>query len=215
MDNKLCSVRNAVKSVFENSTQRRYLEHTLRVYRFCEWIGVSEGANMDILLPAALLHDIGMTVDSGFPSHVDKSRLLGGWILNNSGYDKPSIAKILKVACSHHPKPGVMLDTLEEKVLFDSDSMEIIGVFGLLRWIGKLPDSSTELISSIEMFLGMVEECSRARGSLFFTDTAKTMGSEALMSTIETFERIRQYLSQFAQDSEKPLPFPFGSVGNV
>ncbi len=34
-------------------------EHTLRVFRLCRQIGNAEGADMDVLLIAACLHDIG------------------------------------------------------------------------------------------------------------------------------------------------------------
>ena len=34
-------------------------EHTLRVFRLCRRIGNVEGADMDVLLIAACLHDIG------------------------------------------------------------------------------------------------------------------------------------------------------------
>ena len=209
MDEKVSNVRSTVCSIFGNSTQKRYLEHTLRVFSFAETIGISEKAELEILMPAALVHDIGMTVDSGFPSHVEKSRLLGRWILSDAGYPSSLIQRIIHVACSHHPKPGEALDTLEEKVLFDADNMEIIGVFGALRWIGRLPDTSAELCSSIDMFLSMVASCSQVRASLFFTPSARKMGTTALNWTISYFKHIKRYLQQFEMGSRNVIPISF------
>jgi len=187
MDAKLQRAKEIAKVVFEKSTQKKYWAHTQRVLQYAKSIGSSERADLGILLPAALVHDIGMTIDAGFPSHVEKSRLLGKWVLKDAGYGDGAVASIIKVACSHHPEPGMAVETLEEKVLFDSDNMEIVGVFGALRWIGSLPATREELHASIELFLSIVEKCVAARGSLFFTDTARRIGDSVLDSTVEYF----------------------------
>jgi len=213
MDERIAKAHSTVCTIFSKSSQRRYFEHTLRVLAFAEAIGTTEGAELEILLPATLVHDVGMTVDSGFPSHIEKSRLLGRWILSDAGYPIPLVDKIILVACSHHPKPGEALETIEERVLFDADNMEIVGVFGALRWIGRLPDTAVELCSSIDMFLSMVAVCSQARGSLFFTPCAQTMGDPALKWTIAYFKRIKRYLQQFEGIACDVIPIPFDGSG--
>lgn len=164
---------------------------------------------MNILLPATLLHDIGNTVDASFSGHVKKSQLLGKYILQGFGYDEHSITSILKVIGSHHPDPGLPLETIEEKVLFDADNMEIIGVFGSLRWIGSLPQTMTELNSSMDLFIGIVDKCVAARGSLFYTESAKKLGGEALRSTLDYYKKMKQYILQFDDNDENPRPMVF------
>ncbi len=208
-NNSIDQIKSVVESIYSNSTQKKYWGHTLRVLRFSNSIGLKEGARMDILLPATLLHDIGNTVDASFLGHVKKSQLLSKYILQGFGYDDKMINSILKVIGSHHPEPGSSLETIEEKVLFDADNMEIIGVFGSLRWIGSLPQTTAELNSAIDLFVSIVDKCVAARGSLFYTDTAKQLGDEPLRSTMDYYKKMKHYISQFDGDNENPSPIAF------
>ena len=209
MKNKLRSLEEQVASIFNNSSQKKYWQHTKRVYAYAQSIGRAEGANLDILLPAALLHDIGMTIDARFPSHIEKSKLLGRCILNEVGYDEPSISIIVQVLGSHHPQPGDMLNSLEEKVLYDADNMEIIGVFGTLRWIGTFPTTTEELIASLDLFLGIIDKCIDERGSLFFTETARKIGDITVNGTVDYYKKVKQHIAQFDDNSDNPLPISF------
>jgi uncharacterized protein len=205
MSDRLDELESMVKDIFAKSTQKRYWEHTKRVYAFAEYIGKREGADMEVLRPATILHDVGMTVDAGFPSHIEKSKLLGRFILDALGYEKSTTERILKTLGSHHPLPGAPLDSVEEMALYDADNMEIVGAFGVLRWIGTLPPTALELAGSIDMFLSIVRKCTDARGSLFFTTTARAIGDEAVRSTTEYYEQVKQYLSQFEGECDEPF----------
>lgn len=209
MNERLTLLEKHVASIFANSTQKKYWQHTKRVLAYARRIGLEEGANLEVLLPAVLLHDVGMTIDSGFPSHIGKSKLLGRPILIDLGYDEASVAKILQVLAAHHPRPGEMLDSVEEKVLFDADNMEIIGVFGVLRWIGTFPSTTEELMNSIDLFLGIVRKCIDARGSLFFTKTASRMGDKTVSATIEYYDKVKLYIAQFDDSLDNPIPISF------
>ena len=87
--------------------------------------------------------------------------------------------------------------------------MEIIGVFGSLRWIGSLPQTMAELNSSMDLFISIVDKCMAARGSLFYTETAKKLGDESLRSTMDYYKKMKQYISQFEGNDENPRPMVF------
>jgi len=53
------NVQRIAKQCFERARGSHDWEHTLRVFRLCRRIGSKEGADMDVLLAAAYLHDIG------------------------------------------------------------------------------------------------------------------------------------------------------------
>ena len=54
MDDKIRTIRNHIKEVFDQPGSHG-LDHVLRVVYLCEVIGKREGADMGVLLPAALL----------------------------------------------------------------------------------------------------------------------------------------------------------------
>lgn len=209
MSDKLNTVREIAESIFANSTQKKYWEHTKRVFAYAKTLGNAEKANMDIVLPAVLLHDVGMTVDASFVGHVVKSKLLARGILKDIGYNETDIEFIVKVIGSHHPVPGIMLDTLEEKILYDADNMEIIGVFGTLRWIGTFPTTPKELESSVDLFLSIVNKCVEARGSLFYTESAKKLGDKTVQSTVAYHSKLKEHIKQFESEIDNPFPVGF------
>jgi hypothetical protein len=209
MNERVDKVEEFVAAIFANSTQKKYWPHTQRVHAYASRIGRDEGADLDVLLPAVWLHDIGMTVDAGFPSHVEKSKMLATCILKGCGYDDKTSATIVKVLGAHHPRPGAMLDTLEEKVLYDADNMDIIGVFGVLRWIGTMPQTTKELVASIDLFVGIVDSCVTARGSLFFTQSARKIGDSVVSDTVAYFGKVKSHLLQFEVEGATPAPFSF------
>ncbi len=209
MREELTLLEELVAGVFANSTQKKYWEHTKRVSAYAQSIGKAEGADLDVLLPAVLLHDIGMTVDAGFPSHVEKSELLGGFMLRGLGYGEAEAQRIVGVVASHHPQPGEMLNSLEEKALYDADLLDIVGVFGVLRWIGAFPPTTKELVASIDLFLSIVDRCVAARGSLFFTETARRMADKTVDATVDYYKKVKQHVAQFELHPNEPFPISF------
>lgn len=197
MTNKLNVIKEIVETIFSNSTELKYWEHTKRVYEYAIQIGMKENVNMDILLPAVLLHDIGMTIDASFKGHVIKSKLLAKGILTCVGYNENEVEFIIRVIGSHHPTPGAMLETSEEKILYDADNMDIIGVFGVLRWLGSFPNTTKELESSIDLFLNTCNQCMDVRGSLFYTDTARIIGDKTVHSTVEYYNKLKDQIKLF------------------
>lgn len=192
-EKKIDDVRRFVEYVFAESTQRSYYEHTLRVYRFADYIGEQEDADMEILLPAVLMHDIGMTIDTGFPRHVDKSAYLAEMYLKSNGYPSNTIDRILQVIKSHHISPGDARKNKEEEVIFDADTLEIVGGYGILRWLGKSIVSEQTIIDSVSLFNSIVQSAKDKRGSLFFTETARKLGEESVDKSLEYYRRITEY----------------------
>ncbi|MGB7582400.1 MAG: HD domain-containing protein [Sedimentisphaerales bacterium] len=190
---KIDDVRRFVEYIFAESTQRSYYEHTLRVYRFAYYIGEEENADMEILLPAVLMHDIGMTIDTGFPRHVDKSAYLAKMYLKSNGYPSDKTYRILQVITSHHIPPYETRKNKEEEVIFDADTLEIVGGYGILRWLGKSILSEQTIVDSINLFSNIVKSAKDKRGSLFFTETAKKLGDKSVEESLEYYRRIIEY----------------------
>ena len=74
------SIKALAEKMFESTRASHDWEHTLRVYRLCEKIGKAEGADMEALLIAACLHDIGRLKFLG-PIKFRKDDRLLFWLL--------------------------------------------------------------------------------------------------------------------------------------
>ena len=201
------SLNNTIQKIFEESNQKKYYEHSLRVYGYVKKLSQSENGNLKILEPASLLHDIGMTIDPTFQGHPIQSAKMSVPILENLKFSSIEIQSINEVILSHHPEPGTDLDSIEKRILFDADNLDLIGPFGILRWIGSFPPKASSLKSSLSFFLDIVEKCEHSRGSLFYTKTAKEQSIELMNFTKEYCKNVISHIEPF-ETSLIPKEFP-------
>lgn len=99
-------------------------------------IGEGERANMDIVVPATILHDVGFLYSPN-PSehHTIGSERCGEWLSDWSYAEQKQIAGCI---LTHKGKmQGFTLEptTLDEKVVCDADMMEKMGWIGLMQSI--------------------------------------------------------------------------------
>jgi uncharacterized protein len=112
------------------------IQHVLRVLHLALRIGKEEKADMDILIPAALFHDI-VVYRKNHPNsrnEADESAEAARGILKEIE-DYPQ-AKIEKVAvciqqCSF--SKGIIPDLLESRILQDADRLEATGAIAIMR----------------------------------------------------------------------------------
>lgn len=91
-----------------------------------------------VVIAGALLHDIGKTTSTFSDFH----GLFGGSIaeeyLDGIELKKSIRDKICRVVIRHTPTSGIPPKTPEEKVVYDADTLDRLGLMGLLRgFIGK------------------------------------------------------------------------------
>lgn len=111
-------------------------DHTLRVLRLCEHIGPAEGANMEVLRTAALLHDIGRShqdASKGAICHAVHGAILADPIVKGMGLTAEKQANILHCIRTHRFRGGHIPESCEAKVLFDADKLDAIGAIGVAR----------------------------------------------------------------------------------
>lgn len=121
----------------ELSCSAHDLEHVLRVYKFCQYLAKFEPlVNLDILKTAALLHDIAKVKedqdDSGNTDHASLGAEMARTILDNLGYIE-NIDQVVQCIKTHRFKGENRPETLEAKILFDSDKIDILGSIGIAR----------------------------------------------------------------------------------
>jgi uncharacterized protein len=115
-------------------------DHVLRVYLLAELLAVQEGADLDIVRAAALLHDSCGSAPGGSGSqrieHHLTSAEFAGQVLTNKGWTTDQVKAVQHCIRAHRFRSqGEKPLTLEAQVLFDADKLDVLGAIGVARTI--------------------------------------------------------------------------------
>lgn len=113
--------------------------HIERVYRMAERLAHSEGADMEIVHAAALLHDArGTMPGSGERAeHHLASAAFAAEVLQAEDWPPERIAAVQHCIRAHRFRDErERPETVEAKVLFDADKLDVLGAVGVMRTIG-------------------------------------------------------------------------------
>lgn len=115
-------------------------DHIERVYRMAEKLAVLEGADLEIVHAAALLHDSrGSDPNSGERmSHHEASALFAEQVLREEGWPEEKVRAVQHCIRAHRYRGEAenAPQTIEAKVLFDADKLDVLGAVGVARTIG-------------------------------------------------------------------------------
>ncbi len=114
-------------------------DHVLRVLHMAERIGKQLGADLRILRAAALLHDAAGAHPggpSGRGDHEQASAAFARQILEGEGWDETAIGEVEHCIRAHRFRGDTRPQTLEARILFDADKLDVLGAFGAARTIG-------------------------------------------------------------------------------
>jgi uncharacterized protein len=114
-------------------------DHVLRVRRTSEWLGRRLGADLEVLNAAALLHDVAGAHPGGEESrstHELSSAEFAKDVLRQEGWPEDKIDNVVHCIRSHRYRSLETPETLEARILFDADKLDVIGAFGVARTIG-------------------------------------------------------------------------------
>jgi uncharacterized protein len=112
--------------------------HIVRVLALAERIARAEGADLDIVRAAALLHDAegaAPTGDNGRAAHHHASAEFAAAVLKAEGWPDDRIAAVQHCIRAHRFRGGERPQTLEAQVLFDSDKLDVLGAIGVARTV--------------------------------------------------------------------------------
>jgi uncharacterized protein len=130
-------------------------DHILRVYRLAERMAAAEGADLEIVRAAALLHDASedihtptsnklaagsdqtKTTEDQRANHHHASASFAHKVLQAEGWSEERIAAVEHCIRSHRFRDNrEPPESLEAKILFDADKLDAIGAIGAARAIG-------------------------------------------------------------------------------
>jgi len=113
-------------------------DHVLRVYRMAERLARIEGADLEIVRAAALLHDAQGSAtaggDLGRYNHQHASADFARRVLQTEGWPEEKIAAVQHCIRAHRFRDDSEPPrTLEAKILFDADKLDVLGAIGIVR----------------------------------------------------------------------------------
>lgn len=183
-------------------------DHVLRVYRMAECIGRAEGADLEILLAAALLHDAEGTAPGGEARarHHHASADFAAEVLQGEGWLEERILAVRHCILAHRFRgDGTFPQTLEARILFDADKLDVLGAIGVVRVVAYATLNGTPAFAQpSDHFLATGEEEAgephsayheylfklRKVKSRMFTATARALAEEREQYLGEFFERL-------------------------
>ena len=89
----------------------------------------------DVLIAACLLHDIGRDLQFNNPQlcHAQEGGNMAYFFLQNLGWTKERAIHVKNCVATHRYRKSNPPETMEAKILFDSDKLDITGSLGLAR----------------------------------------------------------------------------------
>jgi uncharacterized protein len=109
------------------------LAHICRVWANVRALAADEGADLDVLMPATILHDC-VVVEKNSPLRSRASRLSALRacnILMDLGREAEFVSKVAHAIEAHSFSGGVEPETVEARVLRDADRLDAIGAIPL------------------------------------------------------------------------------------
>lgn len=128
-------------------------EHVYRVlYLALEIAAEESGIDLDVLITACLLHDIGRQAQYDDPAvcHAAKGAEMAAAYLTDHGFDPDFSRHVADCIRSHRFRKNSPPESLEAKILFDADKLDVTGAMGIARTLlynGKM-DEPLYMLSS-------------------------------------------------------------------
>ncbi len=192
---------------YKDSDPVHDFDHVLRVYRMAERLAEAEGADLAIVRAAALLHDAEGTTPGheSRANHHHASAEFAAGVLAAEGWDTERIAAVQHCIRAHRYRGTEAPQTIEAKVLFDADKLDVLGAIGVARVIGYATLANTPwYFPPSEQFSEGGKEIEGEPHSAYhehlfklrkvrermFTVTARAIAEERLRYLDEFFERL-------------------------
>lgn len=163
-------------------------DHVLRVLKIAKFIAEKEGANLEVVLKAAELHDSCRDEEN----HAVKAANFARNILGKQGYGEEFIEAVAHAIEAHSFSGKIEPKTIEAKVLSDADKLDAIGAIGIARAFMIAGERGR----SIEETLKHFEEKLLKLKDLLYTETA-----------IKLAEKRHEFLKLFYDEIKKELEF--------
>ena len=146
--------------------------HVYRVLNFALEIAAAEaGVNFDVLIAAALLHDIGRERQFADPSlcHAQTGGEMARTFLTARGWEGPKADHVQACITTHRFRQANPPATLEAKIIFDADKLDAAGALGIARtliYCGQM----NEILYTLDESNHIITENDNSHSETFFQE---------------------------------------------
>ena len=168
--------------------------HVLQVTRYAIQIAeaIPDEVNPFILICAALFHDIGRIGTITGVLHGLRGATIADEYLESTWVGSDVRKKISRIITRHTPTSMIPPRSVEEKVIYDADALDRLGLMGMLRGImgksGSIEDILTDRMQKRE---GDYDK-------LYFEESQR-IGERLQAKTVEVINRFREALDKRAE----------------
>jgi uncharacterized protein len=174
MNEQIAIMREHVREIMDTPGSHGF-DHVLRVVHLCEVIGVQEHADMRVLVPAALFHDIARPAEErGGRPHEEAGAGEAERYLRSIGYDEALIMAIAHAILTHRFSTGREPETPEAKILSDADKLDAMGAVGIARTFIRAGEHRGEIRDAV----GHMHKKLLRLAGLMYTGTARDMAQD-------------------------------------
>lgn len=146
---------HVAEQMYSSDDPSHDFNHILRVLKNIEMLSNAEGGDLDILIPAALFHDV-----VNYPKHdpraslaTDESAAKVTEILNRvEGYPKEKIEKVSYAVSICSFSKNIKPETLEAALLQDADMLESTGAISIMRVFASSGNVKRRFFDPIDPF---------------------------------------------------------------
>jgi len=187
MQTPIENLENIIKHMMSplEGTAHSY-EHVERVLKIATFLASEEKADLELVQAGTILHDVGWTL--GQP-HNETGAKLAREILEEIGYPQEKSEKLFRIILHHPFEFRNRLQTLEERIVWDADKIDLLGAVGITRafhWGGRKP---------FETVMKYCFEEGLAIYGLLNTTTAKKIAGERHRRTEAFLSALKEELS--------------------
>jgi uncharacterized protein len=185
------------------------LNHALRVLSTAEKIASEEQADLDIVVPSALFHDV-INYPKNDPKRMqnaEESAEVTRNILHSiPEYPKEKIDDVAKAIKLCSFTKGIVPDFLEAKILQDADGLEATGAISIMRTFASTGSMKRTFYNSEDPFAENREpDDMKYALDLFYTRLLKVKERMHTDSAKKIAERRTAFLEKFLQEFELEL----------
>lgn len=153
-----------------------------------------------ILICGALFHDLGRVGVPTGAMHGIRGAAFAEQFLKASWIDKETGKKIVRIITRHTPTSHMPPETMEEKIVYDADTLDRFGWIGILRGIMGKTGSIEDIIEKV------IAKRSKDYELLIFEES-KEIGKEAHENSIFFLNELRRALRERSKEiKELSLP---------
>lgn len=125
----------AIKPSYQNGDPGHDVSHIDRVMATCERLGAVEGADIEILVASAMLHDV-VNLPKDHPERLQASQMAAKQSLQHlqeAGFESSEIERITNIIIEHSYSLGKQPSSIESAILQDADKLDALGAIGIMR----------------------------------------------------------------------------------